>query len=117
MRMILAALVAALLLAACGTTAQQVETQQAGTVIDREPVPDGCHIVLTLDEGEVLLAPSVECATNEVVLAEIVDEDGLRVYDGGVIGGGSPTYWPVRAGTYRLRERGGGPLIATITSP
>lgn len=117
MRTFLAALVAALLLAACGTTAQQIETQQQGTVIDREPVPDGCHIALSLGEGEVSLAPSAECATNEVILAEIVDEDGLRVYDGGVIGGGPATHWPVRPGVYRLQERGGGDLIATITSP
>lgn len=116
MRIILAALVAALLVA-CGTTAQQLAVAQEGPTLTVEPVPPSeCHIVPELNEGVLALRASTACTSHTTLPARIHAPWGV-VMDGGVYAHNT-TFWAVRSapGVYEVR-RYDGSLIATVEVP
>lgn len=115
---VLAAL--ALILAACGVSAQEITPQQNLFVIVAMRGPQtGCHVeaeTLGIAGSRPRVAFSAEgCDAGEIILFRIEDRDGSEVvHDGGVYAGGDPTFWPVRPGTWDVVARSGDRVLGSV---
>lgn len=112
-------LVLVLVLVACGTSAQQVESAQASESVRLTmfaPTWD-CHVDgdLSSDGSVIEWRASDACGENRIIPFEIVDEGGHTIMDGGVYAHNVTVWFTQRQpGTYRVVHGQHGGLIAEV---